>query len=364
MLGDCTTRSASSSAGVKARPSRVSAAAASAATACGATVRAGAPCIRASSSRLPPQRTRVTAPDRPASARCSWPQTAGRVMPPRARAPRCRVGAGGDDRRGGECAAARRAPGGAPARSAEKASSSATCSVSTRPTDGSVAEQSASHGSPSSRAKASACCVSVARLLDEDQNASCDPDPLHHLDDRGRRLGALAEDLGLLALPAGTTRRSFSSRGSGASASSLDRLPLRAQLRRHRRVARQVEALEHRDHGGQRQVVDVAAAGRPPARSARVAPSTATPFRPVATGRPSACATRMPTWKPPESADSLPKKIRSKAVPPRPPGSRRRSPPRSPAGPTPRRRSRAGSRGRRRSPARRGSAPRPRAGRA
>ena len=38
-------------------------------------------------------------------------------------------------------------------------------------------------------------------------------------------------------------------------------------------------------------------------------PSTTTPLSPVAQGRPSACATRSPTWKPPESADSLPKKI-------------------------------------------------------
>ncbi len=36
-------------------------------------------------------------------------------------------------------------------------------------------------------------------------------------------------------------------------------------------------------------------------------------MRPVATGRPSAYATRIPTWKPPESADSLPKKTRSNA---------------------------------------------------
>ena len=35
------------------------------------------------------------------------------------------------------------------------------------------------------------------------------------------------------------------------------------------------------------------------------------PLMPLTIGRPSAWATRMPTWKPPESADSLPNRIRS-----------------------------------------------------
>ena len=65
-----------------------------------------------------------------------------------------------------------------------------------------------------------------------------------------------------LPWPAGTTSRSRSSRGSGrGGATRLDRLLPRAQLRGHRRVARQVDALEHRDHRGQRQAVDVAPAG-------------------------------------------------------------------------------------------------------
>ena len=39
------------------------------------------------------------------------------------------------------------------------------------------------------------------------------------------------------------------------------------------------------------------------------------PLIPVTTGRPRARATRMPTWNPPASADSLPNRMRSKAPP-------------------------------------------------
>ena len=79
----------------------------------------------------------------------------------------------------------------------------------------------------------------------------------------------------------------------------------------HRRVAGEVDALLHADDGR------AAGARRPPAsrRSraarARSASVTVRPLAPVTIGRPSARATRMPTWNPPESAASLPKRIRS-----------------------------------------------------
>ena len=65
-----------------------------------------------------------------------------------------------------------------------------------------------------------------------------------------------------LPCPGGSTSRSFSSFGSGrCGLAPLDRLLAGAQLRRHRGIARQVDALEHRDHRRQRDEVDVAAAG-------------------------------------------------------------------------------------------------------
>ena len=115
-----------------------------------------------------------------------------------------------------------------------------------------------------------------------------------------------------LALPSGTTRRTRSRREAGrARRRRVDAASTGPHAAGHRRVARQVEALEHRHDGGQRQRVDVAAAARLLLAAHAAPPSTATPLRPVAHGRPSARATRRPTWKPPESADSLPKKIRS-----------------------------------------------------
>ena len=63
-----------------------------------------------------------------------------------------------------------------------------------------------------------------------------------------------------LPWPSGTTRRSFSSFGSGRTGSTTaSGFPLRAQAARHRRIARQVEPLEHGQHRRQRHLVDVAA---------------------------------------------------------------------------------------------------------
>ena len=57
---------------------------------------------------------------------------------------------------------------------------------------------------------------------------------------------------------------------------------------------------------------------RPPCTSCsqRAWPSsTDRAFSPVTIGRPNACATRIPTWYPPESADSLPKITKSNGPP-------------------------------------------------
>ena len=49
--------------------------------------------------------------------------------------------------------------------------------------------------------------------------------------------------------------------------------------------------------------------------SRRLPPSSDSALAPLTTGRPRARATRMPTWNPPESADSLPNRMRSNGAP-------------------------------------------------
>ena len=99
------------------------------------------------------------------------------------------------------------------------------------------------------------------------------------------------------ASPSGTTSRERSSREAGRAGVVASSGLRPARIRPgHRRVARQVQPLEHghapraaaaRRRRGRR---------RPPARSGPQPPSTTTLLSPVAQGRPSAYATRRPTW--------------------------------------------------------------------
>ena len=156
---------------------------------------------------------------------------------------------------------------------------------------------------------------------------------------RGAASGPVAEDLRLLAL----ARRHhepqlLQPRRRPLGRGGLDRLRARAQLRRHGRVARQVDPLEHAHDGGQRQVVDVAAAGHL-LLAARAA--VRRPRGPSARSR-SAGRARRPPGCPPGSCPRRPTRCRRRSGrsrrrrTPRPARSRR-SPRRWPAGPTPRR---------------------------
>ena len=91
----------------------------------------------------------------------------------------------------------------------------------------------------------------------------------------------------------------------------LDLLLLGPEPARDGRVARQVEALADGDDRRQRHVVDLPAAGRLAAHGGGGAARPSSALAPVTIGRSSAAATRMPTWNPPESADSLPNRMRS-----------------------------------------------------
>ena len=78
-----------------------------------------------------------------------------------------------------------------------------------------------------------------------------------------------------------------------------------------RRVARLHAALEHADDGRQRHLEGLGAQ-RARRRGSRATPSrTSTVFMPVTTGSPSSSASRIATWKSPESAASLPSSTRS-----------------------------------------------------
>ena len=71
----------------------------------------------------------------------------------------------------------------------------------------------------------------------------------------------------------------------------------------------------HADDGGHRQLVDLDASRRTRAgRDTRRRLRRRCLLMPFTIGRPSAYATRTPTWNPPESADSLPNRIRSNAT--------------------------------------------------
>ena len=202
------------------------------------------------------------------------------------------------------------------------------------------------------------------RLDEQRARPSGHPQLAHDLDHRGAASGPWPRISACLPWPGGTTRRSFSSRASGRSGvRRLDRLRARAQLRRHRRVARQVDALEHAHHGGQRQRRRRRGRRAPPARSARGRPP---PTGPSARSRPAGRA-RTPRGCRPGSCPSRPTRCRTRSG-----RSRRPRPPRprtastiaaavacgSHSSPSVTR----GCRGRRRSRASRGSAPRPRPG--
>ena len=140
--------------------------------------------------------------------------------------------------------------------------------------------------------------VDLARgVLEVDEDAHATPICWSTSTTRGAAAAPSPSTSACLPSPSGTTSRSFSSRCSGrVGRSGLERLSLRAKPARDGRVARQVEPFLHADDGRQGEDVDVAAARRPPARSARSRPRPTRALSPVAIGRPSACATRMPTW--------------------------------------------------------------------
>src|SRR5690349_673893 len=78
------------------------------------------------------------------------------------------------------------------------------------------------------------------------------PDLAKDLDDPRGGSRTLAEHRGLLALAFGNDEAShLEPRRGTLRCPRLDRLSLRAELPRYRRVARQVEALLDRDEGGQ-----------------------------------------------------------------------------------------------------------------
>ena len=87
---------------------------------------------------------------------------------------------------------------------------------------------------------------------------------------RGAAAGPSPRISACLREPSGTTSRSFSSFDAGRSTGTrVERLGLRAQLRRHRRIARQVQAFLHRHDRRQRRRRTRRGRPAPPARSAR-----------------------------------------------------------------------------------------------
>ena len=129
----------------------------------------------------------------------------------------------------------------------------------------------------------------------DEQRPSRAPRSCQHVDDGRSRSGPRprisAFCPGLPGQRAAASRGAIGTRGRRR----VDRLPLRPQPARHRRVARQVETLLHRHDRRQRQLVDVPAAGDLllAADGAVLDDDALEPGRD--TGRPSAYATRIPT---------------------------------------------------------------------
>ena len=105
--------------------------------------------------------------------------------------------------------------------------------------------------------------LAAAGRLDEDEDAGHDRTPMRpqQLDDRRRRVRAAAQHLGLRSLVLGHHEAHLlDALRAPLRRPRLDRLLLRPQAARHRRVARQVEPLLHGHDGRERDAVDVTAA--------------------------------------------------------------------------------------------------------
>src|SRR5215207_3056070 len=242
-----TTRSCSCSSGANAWTAGASPGAGSIATACGATVMSAiGPSTHASSSRLPPQRMRVTSAGSPGVAAT---QFAASTQPATT------------------AAWARRPASSATARpyacGAKPPSISATLTVATpwSPSAGAASAApgptiTASTGASAAypRANVSACSESSSGSPPScsTNTSTITPPPA-----AGRALPPPAPRRALrrAAPPASRGPAAPSTAPSPAGARPA---PPRAPLRRHRRIARQVEALEHRHDRRQRHVVDVA----------------------------------------------------------------------------------------------------------
>ena len=238
----CTARSESPSEGVKLSISGVPSPSA-AASACGATDSSGSgEWMRASSRRLPPQRTRVTVS--PSHSRCSSRRTADPCVRPRGASTSLPLfvpgatTAEGDVRSITSSRAVAHAPG------AYASGSSAMCARATgraaEPTRLDLAEGWKRRSAPAATAPPPPRSTSSSTAI------YATPSSRMTFTTAGAASGALAEDLRLLALAGrhdqaqlleprlGTLRRA-----------RVHRLLPGAQLGRHRGVARQVDALEH-----------------------------------------------------------------------------------------------------------------------
>ena len=223
-----------------------------------------------------------------------WRRSAGRAARRHARGPRCRGRSPGRSRP--KATAARRARRSPPPRRSAHTSRRSPQRGARRPGQRRLPTDTPWSCEPSDRANVTACS-------DRSSSGSTKTRTLtrHPASASPRRRAvqppALAEDLRLLALPSGTTRRSFSSfdagrvdrprverlstsraaspapTGSAAGSGPPSPSRRRAARRRRRRV---------------RPATSCSQRARPSA--------TVSPFRPVTTGSPSAYATRMPTW--------------------------------------------------------------------
>src|SRR5438477_5228587 len=124
---------------------------------------------------------------------------------------------------------------------------------------------------PSARASVTACSESsssgsirtrtVISSRLRQAYVSCNSQLLHHLDNRGGGLCTVAEDLRLFALALRHDKPQLLELRRGAlDRSRVDGLAVRTQLRRHRRIARQVQTFLHGHYRGQGHVVHVASA--------------------------------------------------------------------------------------------------------
>ena len=116
--------------------------------------------------------------------------------------------------------------------------------------------------SPQPRASAGLQRQLVARARSRTRTHHDHPQPAQHLDDGRRGVGAVAEDLGLLALARGHDQPHLLEPRLGPLPACARRAACASRAAAgHRRVARQVEALLDGHDRRQRHVVDVAPAG-------------------------------------------------------------------------------------------------------